>query len=256
VSIHPTAIIESGADLAADVVVGAYAYIGPKVRLGAGTVVHHHATVEGNTHLGLGNEVFPYAFVGGRTQDKKWQGDDGPIRIGEGNIFREFCTVHPATFLDAETRIGSRNLFCSYSHIGHECHVGDDCVFSNNATLGGHCLVGSRVVIGGLTAVHQFCQVGDGAMIGGCARVVQDVLPYMIAEGHPAAHRSINKVGMERHGFDAERIQQVRRIYKLLFRSNLNHSQALAQLKEGVCGSGEVVDQVVRFIEASQRGFS
>ena len=118
--IHPTAIIENGAELAADVEVGAYAYIGPMVRLGPGCRIQHHATVEGNTSMGSANEVFPYALVGGRTQDKKWTGDEAPVIIGDNNIFREFCTVHPATFADKSTRIGSGNLFCAYSHIGQQ----------------------------------------------------------------------------------------------------------------------------------------
>lgn len=254
--IHPTAIIEPGAVIGAGVKIGAYAYIGPMVRLGAGCRIHHHASIEGNTSMGQHNEVFPYAFLGGRTQDKKWTGDEAPVRIGDHNIFREFCTLHPATFADAETRVGSHNLFCSYSHIGHESHVGDQCVFSNNATLGGHCVIGSRVVIGGLTAVHQFCRIGDGAMVGGCAKLVQDVLPFMIADGHPAHHRTINKVGMQRMGLADEDIMQARRIFKLVFRSSLNHSQALEQLKSGACGEGPITDAIIAFISASERGFS
>lgn len=254
--IHPTAIVESGAELAAGVRVGAYAYIGSRVKLGDGCTVHHHATVEGDTEFGAGNEVFPYAFVGGRTQDKKWTGDEAPIRVGAANIFREFTTVHPATFAGSETRIGSRNLFCSYAHIGHESHVGDDCVFSNNATLGGHCVIGNRVVIGGLTAVHQFCRLGDGAMVGGCAKLVQDVLPYMIADGHPATHRTVNKVGMQRAGMGDAEIGQARRIFKLLFRSEFNHSQALSRLAAGACGEGPIVEAVIAFAETSTRGYS
>ena len=228
--IHPTAIIEQGAELAPDVEVGAYACIGALAVLGPGCRIHHHATVEGRTRMGAANEVFPYAFIGGRTQDKKWTGDDAPVVIGERNTFREFCTVHPATFADRETRIGSGNLFCAYSHVGHECAVGDECVFSNNATLGGHVRVGDRVIIGGLTAVHQFCRIGGGAMIGGCCKLLQDVLPHAMAEGYPATHRTINKVGMRRDGFSDEQIQLVARIHKLLFRKGLNRSQALEAL--------------------------
>ena len=205
--IHPTAIIEEGAVIGPEVSVGAYAYIGPLVKLAAGCRVHHHATIEGSTRMGQRNEVFPYALIGGRTQDKKWTGDEAPVLIGEDNIFREFCTVHPATFADKSTQIGSRNLFCAYSHIGHECTVGSDCVFSNNATLGGHVHVGDHVIIGGLTAVHQFCKVGPGVMIGGCCKVLQDVMPRALAEGYPATHRGINKVGMQRGGFSEEDIQ-------------------------------------------------
>ena len=254
--IHPTALIEDGAELAPDVEVGAYAYVGPMVKLGPGCRLHHHATVEGNTSMGSGNEVFPYAFIGGRTQDKKWTGDEAPVRIGDDNIFREFCTVHAATFADKATTIGSANLFCAYSHVGHESHVGSHCILSNNATLGGHVEVGDHVVIGGLTAVHQFCKVGSGTMIGGCCKLLQDVLPRMLAEGYPATHRTINKVGMQRCGYSDEEIQLAARIYKLVFRKGLNRQQALAALEAGELGPSPLVDEAVAFMKKSLRGLA
>jgi len=256
ISIHPTAVLEKGAKIAPDAEIGAYAYIGPEVEIGPGCRIQHHATVEGNTTLGAANEVFPYALLGGRTQDKKWNGDQAPIIIGDRNTFREFCTVHPATFNSGETRIGSDNLFCAYAHIGHECVVGDHCVFSNNATLGGHCEIGSRVVIGGLTAVHQFCRIGNGAMLGGCSRVTQDVLPYMIAEGHPAEHRTINKVGLQRAGFPDDDLSLLKRIFKLIFRSGLNHGQAMEKLAAGELGEHALIREVVAFHESSRRGIA
>ncbi|MCD8482328.1 MAG: acyl-ACP--UDP-N-acetylglucosamine O-acyltransferase [Verrucomicrobia bacterium] len=255
VKVHPTAVVENGAILAEGVEIGAFAYIGPNVVLGSGCKVHHHASVEGLTTLGKNNEIFPYAYLGGRTQDKKWRGDQAPIVIGDCNIFREYSTVHPPTFLGKETRIGDGGLFCSYSHIGHECIVGNDVVFSNNATLAGHVWIGDRVVIGGLTAVHQFCRIGTGAILGGCSKVVQDVLPYMMADGHPSETRGINKVGMERAGFTPERIQIAKRIYKLIFRSGLLRSQAVQQLRSGDVGSDPMVTEVVEFISMSDRGF-
>ena len=254
--IHPAAIIEEGAALGPGVEVGAFAYIGSQVRLGEGCRIHHHATVEGNTLMGAGNEVFPYALIGGRTQDKKWRGDEAPIVIGEENIFREYATVHSATFADKTTLIGSRNLFCAYSHIGHECTVGDDCVFSNNATLGGHVRVGNGVVIGGLTAVHQFCTIGNGAIVGGCCKVLQDVLPNAMAEGYPARHRAINKVGLKRRGYSEEEIQLASRIHKLVFRRGLNRTQALAALEAGELGDDPMVAEVIAFIRSSGRGLA
>jgi UDP-N-acetylglucosamine acyltransferase len=190
--IHPTAIIERGAHLAPDVTVGAYAYVGSGVTIGAGSRLHHHATVEGNTTLGIRNEIFPYALIGGRTQDKKWNGDEAPVFIGDDNIFREFVTVHTATFADKNTSIGSRNLFCAYAHIGHECTVGNDCVFSNNATLGGHVVVGDHVVIGGLTAVHQFCRIGSGGDGRGMLQAASGchaACPRRGISGHPPYHQ-------------------------------------------------------------------
>lgn len=255
-NIHPTAIIAPEAELGEGVEIGAYAYIGPKVRLGDGCVVHHHATVEGNTLLGRENEIFPYAFVGGRTQDKKWTGDDAPIIIGDNNKFREFVTVHPATFATEKTTIGSHNLFCSYAHIGHESRVGNHVVFSNNATLGGHVDVGDHVVIGGLTAVHQFCKIGRGAMVGGCCKLVQDVVPYMIADGWPATHRGINKVGMTRIGFSEEELSLAKRIFKHLFKKGHNHREALEQLENGVLGDHPMVQEVIGFCKTCQRGLA
>lgn len=254
--IHPTAVIEDGAEIAPDAEVGAFCWIGGGVRVGAGSVVHHHASLEGDLTLGEGNEVFPYAYLGGRTQDKKWTGEEAPVRIGNFNTFREFTTLHPATFADRSTTIGDRNLFCTYSHIGHECHVGSGCVFSNNATLGGHVEVGDRVVIGGLTAVHQFCRVGSGAMIGGCCKVLQDVMPWMLAEGYPARHRTINKVGLRRAGYDEEGVQLAARIYRLVFRRGLNRPQALEALRGGELGEGPLVEEAIRFLEASRRGLA
>ncbi len=254
--IHPTALIEAGAEVASDVEVGAFCYIGEKVRLGPGCRVHHHASIEGNLVMGSGCEVFPYAFLGGRTQDKKWNGEHAPIEIGENNTFREFTTLHPATFGDRKTTIGNGNLFCAYSHIGHECHVGSGCVFSNNATLGGHVLVGDHVVIGGLTAVHQFCHIGSGAMIGGCCKLLQDVMPHMLAEGYPARHKTINKVGLRRAGWSEDDIQVVARIFRLVFRGGLNRPQAIEQLRKGVLGRHSFVEEAVTFLDNSARGLA
>jgi UDP-N-acetylglucosamine acyltransferase len=256
VKIHPTAVVESGAILGEDVEIGAFAYIGPLVRLGDRTRIHHHASVEGRTEMGPDNEVFPYAFIGGRTQDKKYRGGHALIAIGSNNIFREYTTVHPATFEEDATRIGSRNLFCSYAHIGHECDVGNDVVFSNNATLAGHVYIGDRVVIGGLTAVHQFCRIGTGAILGGCSKVVQDVMPFMMADGHPAETRTINKVGMERAGYTPERIQLAKRIYKLFYRSDLLRTQALERLQGGELGDDPIVHDTIAFVKASERGIA
>lgn len=255
-AIHPTAIIESGAHLAPDVTVGAYAYVGSGVTIGAGSRLHHHATVEGNTTVGIRNEIFPYALIGGRTQDKKWNGDEAPVLIGDDNIFREFVTVHTATFADKNTSIGSRNLFCCYAHIGHECTVGSDCVFSNNATLGGHVVVRDHVVIGGLTAVHQFCRIGSGAMVGGCCKLLQDVMPHALAEGYPATHRTINKVGMRRRGYSEDEVQLAARIHKLVIRKGLNRVQAIAALESGELGHEALVQETLAFLQGSERGLA
>lgn len=252
--IHATAVVEAGAVLDEGVQVGAYAYVGPRVRIGSGTVVRHHATVEGNTELGRDNVVYPYAFIGGKTQDLKFAGGEPGLRIGDGNVFREFVTVHCATPADGFTTIGSHNHFLAYTHVAHDCQIGSHNIMSNNATLAGHVQLGSHVVMGGLAGVHQFCRVGDFAMVGAMAKVVQDVPPYIIVDGNPAESRSYNKVGLERNGFSPEQLSLVRTVYKTFFRMGLNHKQACEKLRELPGASDPLVQDFIAFVEASERG--
>jgi len=254
--IHPTAIIEDGAELAADVRVGACAYIGAGVKLGAGTLVHHHATVGGDTHLGAGNEIFPYAFIGGKTQDLKYAGGRTGVRIGEGNTFREFCTVHASTVDGTDTRIGDRNVFLAYSHVAHECTVGSYCIFSNNGTIGGHVTVEDHATIGGLSAVHQFCRIGQFAMLGGCTKAVQDVPPFMIYDGNPGEVRAYDKVGLERAGKSDEDIEAARIIYRTLYHSGHNRKDALAALQAHPRAESWLIRATLTFAGASSRGLA
>ncbi len=254
--IHPSAIVDPAAKIGADVVIGAYAFVGAGVTLGDGTVLHHHATVEGNTVLGRANEVFPHACVGLKTQDLKYKGGNPGTRIGDRNVFREFCTVHAATYDGDFTVIGSDNTFLAYTHIAHDCQVGDDVVMSNNATLAGHVTMGSHVVMGGLSAVHQFSRIGDRAMIGGMSRVSQDVPPFMIIEGNPAVVRAFNKVGLERAGFTPEQMDHVKTIHRIFFREGLNRTQALEKiLATEIAGASEVA-AFIAFAEKSERGLT
>src|SRR5688572_17954793 len=173
--LHPTAIIESGAELGEGVEVGAYAFVGAGVVLGAGTKLHHHASVEGNTVVGAQCEVFPYACIGGKTQDLKFKGGNPGLRIGERNVFREYVTVHAATFDGDFTRVGSDNVFLVSSHIAHDCVLGNRIIMSNGVVLAGHVIVDDHVVIGGYGGVHQFCRVGAHAMLSAMAKLVQDL---------------------------------------------------------------------------------
>lgn len=254
VRIHPSAIVDPSAELGAEVEVGAFAFVGAGVRLGDRTVLHHHATVEGRTELGRECEVFPHACVGLKTQDLKYRGGRPGTRIGDRNVFREFCTVHAATADGDFTVIGSDNHFLAYTHVAHDCVVGDHCIFSNNATLAGHVRVGNHVVMGGLAGAHQFCRLGDHAMIGGMSKVVQDVPPFLIADGNPAVVRSLNKVGLERHGFSAERIEAVKAGYRVLYRSGLNRTQALERLRAHPLAGSPEIQALIAFTESSERG--
>jgi UDP-N-acetylglucosamine acyltransferase len=254
--IHPTAIIEDGAELDDGVIVGAYAYIGSHVRIGNGTEVMHHATVDGATSMGTGNEVHPYAYVGGKTHDLKYRGGVHGLEIGANNVFREFTTVHCATAEGMMTRVGDNNLILSYSHIAHECTVKNHLVMSSHSALGGHVEVGSHVNIGWGVGVHQFCRVGDYAMAGAASKVVQDVPPFMIADGNPAMVRTINKVGIERAGFSADEIALVRRIFKAYYKEGLNRRQAAAKMKADSECDNRVTQSFLSFAESSERGLS
>ncbi len=254
--IHPTALVEKSAQIDDGVKIGPYAYIGPKVRIGPSTVVHHHATVEGNTSLGPECEIFPYALIGGKSQDLKFAGGHPPLKIGVRNIFREFCTVHTATTENGCTIIGNDNFFLAYAHIAHECTIGSHVVMSNNATLAGHVDIEDFTIIGGLTAIHQFCRIGRNSFLGGCAKVVQDVPPFMIADGNPAKVLAVNKIGMERNGYSAEDVRQAHTVFKLLYRSGLNKTQALQKLASVENGDSAIVKKITEFIQTSQRGLA
>ena len=252
--IHPSAIVDPTARIGVDVVIGPYAFVGAGVQLGDRTVLHHHATVEGNTVLGCGNEVFPFACVGLKTQDLKYKGGNPGTRIGDHNVFREFCTVHAATNDGHFTVIGSRNHFLAYTHIAHDCVVGSHVIMSNNATLAGHIRMGNHVVMGGLAAAHQFCHIGDHAMIGGMSRVSLDVPPFMIVEGSPAVVRAINKVGLERAGYTPAQLERVKTIYRIYFREGLNRAQALEKLSANSIAKEPEVAAFIEFAHKSERG--
>jgi UDP-N-acetylglucosamine acyltransferase len=254
--VHPTAIIEQGAELDEGVIVGAYAYIGAQVKIAKGTVVMHHATVDGATTMGEGNEVHPYAYVGGKTHDLKFKGGVQRLQIGDRNVFREFTTVHCATTEDQITILGNDNLVLSYSHIAHECVVGNHLIMSSHAALGGHVIVGDHVNVGWGAGVHQFCRLGDHGMVGAASKVVQDVPPYTISDGNPATARTINKIGLERAGFTKDEISLARRVFKTFYKDGLNRSQAIEKLRASEEIDSRVVKTFLDFTADSQRGLS
>lgn len=251
--IHPTAVIDSTAHIGQTTQIGPYCVIGAGANLGEGCTLHNHVTIAGPTNIGEGNVFFPYSSIGQRSQDLKYEGEPTHLEIGNGNTFREFVTIHRATAPGGVTRIGNRGNFLAYAHVAHDCIVGDDVIFSNNGTLAGHVVVGDHAVIGGLSGVHQFCRIGSHAIVGGCTKIVQDVPPFMIADGNPAEIRGVNFVGLERRGFAAEAIRELREAYRLVYRSNLNTSQGLEALKEKFAGS-DLVTHLADFIATSERG--
>ena len=253
--IHPTAMVDPGAEIGTGTVVGPYCIIGANVVLGANCWLQHHVTLSGPMRAGTGNKLYAYCSIGQQTQDLKYQGEPTYLEIGDENTFREFVTVNRSTSSDGKTRIGSRGNFLAYSHIGHDCTVGDDVVFSNNGTLAGHVQVGHYAVMGGLTAVHQFCRIGRFAITGGCSKIVQDVPPFMIADGNPARIRGINLVGLERKQFPAESVRLIKEAFRLIYRAKLNTRQAIEAIRKELPETAEI-RELLTFIEASDRGIT
>ncbi len=251
--IHPTAIIDPGAELGDNLVVGPYCVINAGVKLGSGCHLHNNVTIDGPTEIGEDNEFYSYASIGQRTQDLKYDGEPTYLKIGSGNTFREFVTVNRATSAGDATIVGSHGNFLAYTHIGHDCIVGDHVVFSNNATLGGHVEIEDHVILGGLTGIHQFCRIGAHAITGGFTKIVQDVPPYMVADGNPARTRAINKVGLERRGFSDEARKAIKFAYRTLFREERNVTDALDVLRN-MEGRTEEIDHIIAFVEKSERG--
>ena len=254
-NIHPTAIIESGAQLAEDVTVGAYAYVGAKAVIGTGTILHHHANVEGRTTIGRACEIFPFACVGTKTHDLKYKGGEPGLVVGDRNVFREYVSVHGATNEADNTRIGDDNVMLAYSHIAHDCIVGNHLVMSAQTALAGHVQVEDHVNIGWGTGVHQFCRVGSHAMLGAMSKIVQDVPPYVIADGNPAIARSINKVGLERNGFTPQQLESVKQVFRLVYRAGHNRTQALERLREHPLSATPEFKHFLAFADKSERGF-
>ncbi len=256
VHIHPSAVVEPGAQLGDGVEIGPFAYVGAAVTLGAGTRLHHHAAVEGFTALGAGCEVFPHACIGGKTQDLKFKGGRPGLRVGDRNVFREYVSVHAATNDGDFTVIGSDNTVLAYSHIAHDCVLGNHIVMSNAVSMAGHVIVEDHVVIGGVAGIHQFCRVGAYAMLSAMAKLVQDLPPYFIADGTPAAVRTFNKVGLERNGHTAEQIERVKQVFRILYRDGLNRTQALEKLAAHPAAGTAEFQRVINFARAGERGLA
>ena len=253
VQIHPSTLVDPSAEIGAGTIIGAYCVIAPEVMLGENCWLQHHVTLCGPMRAGARNKFYSYCSIGQQTQDLKYQGEPTYLEIGDDNTFREFVTINRSTTGEGKTRVGSRGNFLAYSHIGHDCTVGDEVVFSNNGTLAGHVQVGNHAVMGGLTAVHQFCRIGRFAITGGCAKIVQDVPPFMIADGNPAEIRGVNLVGLERKGFTPESVKWIKEAFRLIYRSKYNTRQAVDAVRKELPQTEEIM-QVIEFIEQSERG--
>jgi UDP-N-acetylglucosamine acyltransferase len=253
--IHPTAVVHPKAQIGDGCVIGPFCVIGENVTLGARCRLHSHVVIDGHTTLGNENEIFPFASVGLKTQDLKWKGGGTRTVIGAHNTFREYVTIHSATGDGEVTTVGSHNHILAYCHIAHNVTLGNHIIMSNVATLAGHILVEDRAVIGGLAAVHQFCRIGTMSIIGGCSKVVQDVPPFMMADGNPARTRALNKVGMERNGISAEAQAALKQAHRILFRSKLTQTDALSKIESELPPLAEV-RHLLEFVRASERGLA
>jgi UDP-N-acetylglucosamine acyltransferase len=253
-TIHSSAIVDPGAELATGVTVGPFATVGSDVRIGEGTQIGAGARIEGPTRLGSGNRVFPYACIGLEPQDLKFKGERTTLEVGDANHFREFSTVHRGTASGGgRTTIGSANLFMAYSHVAHDCAVGDNTVFANAGTLAGHVVVEDGAVIGAFSAVQQFCRVGRHAYIGGFSVITKDVLPFMRIVGAKPAYLGVNRIGLERRGFSTASIRAIEAAMRILLRSGLNTTQALERIGSEL-GGVEEVGQIAAFVRDSRQG--
>ncbi len=231
--IHPTAVIEAGAVIGANVRIGPFCYIAANVEIGDDTVLESHVVIKGPTRIGQGNHFFQFCSIGEACQDKKYNNEPTELIIGDRNVFRENCTVHRGTIQDqGVTKIGSHGLFMNGTHVAHDCVIGDHVIFASGAQAAGHVHVGDWAILGGMSGIHQFCHIGAHSFIGGGSIVVKDVPPYVMAHGSHATPQGINSEGLKRRGFTTEAILEIRRAYKVLYRQGLTVSEALAQLTE------------------------
>jgi UDP-N-acetylglucosamine acyltransferase len=251
--IHPTAIIDKTAEIAADVEVGAWAFVGPNCKVGSGSVIKMRATLEENVTLAKNVTVGVNSIVGGPAQDLKYKGEPTTVEIGEGTVLREFVTVNRGTAESKTTIVGKNCFLMTHAHVAHDCIVGDSVILSNGTQLGGHVHVDDKAIISGWCAVHQFTKVGRHAFVGGMSRVVKDVPPFVKAVGNPIKLYGLNSVGLQRSGFSDETLSELKKAYRLFFRSEYNITQALERASAELKPIPEV-QAFIAFVEASGRG--
>jgi UDP-N-acetylglucosamine acyltransferase len=252
--IHPTAVIDPRAELAADARVGPYSVIGPQVAVGAGAEIGAHAVLEGRVRIGARARIGHGAIIGGLPQDLKYrEGTPSGVSLGDDTVVREYVTIHRATRAGHDTTVGRHCLVMASSHIAHDCVLGDHVIVINYAGLTGHVTVGDRATIGGLTGIHPFARIGTYAYVGGCSKVNQDVPPFVIADGIPAVARAVNVVGMRRGGVDADARRHVRAAFRLLYRSGQAPGAAIKRVRDEL-GDHPLVARLVEFVEESRLG--
>lgn len=252
-NIHPTALVDASATIAADAVIGPWAIVGPNCVVGSGSVLQPRAVLEENVTIGQHVTVGIGTVLGGKPQDLKWQGEETFVEIGNHTTIREYSTINRGTSQSWKTTVGEHCYIMSYVHLAHDCHVGNHVIMSNGTQLAGHVTIDDWAIISGLCAIHQFAKVGRHSFIGGCSRVAKDVPPFVKAVGNPIKLYGLNSVGLQRRGFSDETVSELKKAYRMFFRSDLNVSQALEQARQELKPSAEVQD-LISFIETSGRG--
>jgi UDP-N-acetylglucosamine acyltransferase len=253
VRIHPTALVDVGAEIGADVVIGPFAIVGENCRIGDGCVIAARATLERNVILGEGVKVGIGTVLGGDPQDLKFKGELTTVEIGDGTTIREYTTINRGTTQSYKTTVGKGCFIMSYVHLAHDCHIGDGVILVNSVQLAGHVSVGDKAIIAGQSAAHQFVKIGQYSFVGGCSRISQDVPPYIKAVGNPIKLYGLNSVGLQRNNFPEEVVRELKRAYRLFFRSELNVTQAKERAAAELKPFPEV-QELLRFVEESGRG--
>jgi UDP-N-acetylglucosamine acyltransferase len=251
--IHPTAIVDKKAEIAKDAEIGPFAIVGPGCVVGAGCVIEARATLQEFVRLGSDVRVGIGSVLGGKPQDLKFRDEVTHVEIGDHTVIREYVTINRGTTQSFKTTVGSHCFLMSYVHLAHDCHVGNNVIMANGTQLAGHVTVEDYVIFSGLCAVHQFSKVGRHAFVGGMARVAKDVPPFVKAVGNPIKLFGLNSVGLRRRGFSEEVVVELKKAYRLLFRSELNVSQALEQAVRELKPFDEV-KAMIEFVETSGRG--
>lgn len=252
-NIDPTALVSSKAELGERMRIGPYAIIEDNVSIGDGTIIEPHAIIKSYTHIGIDNHIYPGVILGGEPQDIKFHGEPTSLIIGDNNVIREYVTIHRASGEGNQTTIGNRNMLMTYMHIGHNCSIGNDTQIASYTGICGHASIEDYAVIGGSVGIHQFTTIGKLSMIGGCSKVVQDIPPYMMADGRPAEITGLNLVGLRRDGIPPRVRPHLATAYKLLYRSGLNTSQALKRMRDEIEPS-EAVGHLIHFIDRISNG--
>ena len=251
--IHPTAIIAPTATIGANVEIGPYAYVGDECVVGDGCVIAMRATLEKNVTLAAGVKIGIGSVIGGDPQDLKFRGEHTTVEIGENTVVREYATINRGTSHSLKTTVGSGSFLMSYVHLAHDCQVGNGVIIGNGTQLAGHVSIDDRAIVSGLVAVHQFARIGRHSFVGGCSRVAKDVPPYLKAVGNPVKLYGLNSVGLQRSGFDESIVRELKRAYRLVFRSELNVTQAMTRARAELQPLPEVT-AFLTFIEESERG--